>query len=144
MSYSLSSSFMRTTSTFTFARRAAIAPKAASTGATIVKAPPTITPAVKGISMRRSPLELRIISRRTLPSLTNSFTRSTSSLPAISISSIQVRSSFLLLLFIFFPFLFFDFYIDSLASIKSKRARILVVNELNSFILEAEVKISTS
>ena len=73
---------------------AAIAPKAASTGAMSVTTPPTATPVVSGTSRSTSSSWLRIMRRRTFPSSMSSLVLSTSSLAAISICSIQVCSSF--------------------------------------------------
>jgi hypothetical protein len=85
---------VRTISTFTWVSRAAIAPRAASTGAKIVTTPPTATPVVSGTSKSTSPSWLRIMRRRTLPSSMSSFVLWTSSLAAISMCSVQVCSSF--------------------------------------------------
>src|SRR5215213_415122 len=84
---------VRTISTLTRASSAAIAPSAARTGAMSVNAPPTTTPAVSGTSSSFSSSGVRKIKRRTLPSSISSLVLSTSSLPAISICSVQVCSS---------------------------------------------------
>src|SRR5918998_179606 len=83
----------RTISTFTWVKSAAIAPKAASTGAMRVTTPPTATPVVSGTSKSTSSSWLRTIRRLTFPSAISSLVRSTSSLPAISICSVKVCSS---------------------------------------------------
>src|SRR5215207_1095123 len=84
---------VRTTSILTRASNAAIAPSAARTGARTVNAPPTTTPVVSGTSSSFSSSGLRMMMRRTLPSSISSLVLSTSSLPAISICSVQVCSS---------------------------------------------------